>query len=218
MKKQQKAFTLIELLLVIGIIATLAGIIWAVMAPAREKARQIVCMSNLRQIGLAMRMYAEDYNGITPRKGAKLTAWQVGLPTGAAKLHRYIKSGEVFLCPSRFLDPNHVERLKLQPDYEKNPIPYGGSYIWHYLALAEPPIWPDGTPAFPPFEEVIALNPEWPIVRCESHGFFYGKTDWTRTDPDFRCLGIFLPDFSVRQFLKGEPWAKLAHERAKQGW
>ncbi len=58
----KKAFTLIELLLVISIIAILAALLFPVFGSAREKARQISCDSNLHQIGLAIDMYAQDYD------------------------------------------------------------------------------------------------------------------------------------------------------------
>lgn len=58
--KRAAAFTLIELLVVIAIIAVLAAILFPVFAQAREKSRQASCQSNLRQIGIAIRMYAQD--------------------------------------------------------------------------------------------------------------------------------------------------------------
>src|SRR5689334_11631738 len=66
MKRSTSAFTLIELLVVIAIIAILAAILFPVFAQAREKARAISCVSNLKQMGLAMVMYAQDYDEIYP--------------------------------------------------------------------------------------------------------------------------------------------------------
>ena len=60
------AFTLVELLTVIAIIAVLAAILFPVFASARAKARQTACLSNLKQVGLAVQMYAQDYDGIFP--------------------------------------------------------------------------------------------------------------------------------------------------------
>ncbi|MBC7804772.1 MAG: DUF1559 domain-containing protein [Akkermansiaceae bacterium] len=66
MRGRVSAFTLIELLVVIAIIAILAAILFPVFARAREKARQTTCLSNEKQIGLAMMQYVSDYDETLP--------------------------------------------------------------------------------------------------------------------------------------------------------
>src|SRR5207302_1979729 len=64
--RRRRAFTLIELLVVIAIIAILAAILFPVFAQAREKARQSSCLSNMKQVGTALMMYAQDYDETLP--------------------------------------------------------------------------------------------------------------------------------------------------------
>lgn len=86
----RRGFTLIELLVVIAIIAILAAILFPVFARAREKARQTSCLSNIKQIGLALMMYSEDYDERYPCTGG---AWW-------SPLMPYVKNAQVFRCPS----------------------------------------------------------------------------------------------------------------------
>lgn len=65
-RRPNAGFTLIELLVVIAIIAILAGILFPVFARARESARKISCLSNMKQIGTALIMYMGDYDGAMP--------------------------------------------------------------------------------------------------------------------------------------------------------
>ena len=95
---KKNGFTLIELLVVIAIIAILAAILFPVFAKAREKSRQAACQSNLKQIGLAIRMYAEDYDdGMPPSRDAAGSAWW---PDYISPYVQQKSISKVFICPS----------------------------------------------------------------------------------------------------------------------
>lgn len=104
-RRTHQAFTLIELLVVIAIIAIIAAILFPVFAQAREKARQMVCVSNLRQIGTAVRMYVQDYDETFPIFQAYNTAASGAAPGQPGhkgvedELAPYTKSQPLFLCP-----------------------------------------------------------------------------------------------------------------------
>jgi prepilin-type N-terminal cleavage/methylation domain-containing protein/prepilin-type processing-associated H-X9-DG protein len=98
----RKAFTLIELLVVIAIIAILAAILFPVFAQAREKARQITCASNLKQLALAVTMYLQDNNETYPQGNAWWgDNWGDGnnQANWSVVIDPYIKSVGVFGCP-----------------------------------------------------------------------------------------------------------------------
>jgi prepilin-type N-terminal cleavage/methylation domain-containing protein/prepilin-type processing-associated H-X9-DG protein len=99
MTHRRSAFTLIELLVVIAIIAILAAILFPVFAQAREKARQSACLSNMKQLGLGLTMYAQDWDETFPRwlyndraKPQPLIWYQAIKP--------YTKNEDIFTCPS----------------------------------------------------------------------------------------------------------------------
>jgi prepilin-type N-terminal cleavage/methylation domain-containing protein/prepilin-type processing-associated H-X9-DG protein len=95
MKPRNQAFTLIELLVVIAIIAILASILFPVFGRARENARRSSCQSNLKQIGLGLIQYTQDYDERLPRNDSARD-----VSTWIDNLQPYIKSDQLFICPS----------------------------------------------------------------------------------------------------------------------
>jgi len=113
MYRARRAFTLVELLVVIAIIAILAGILFPTFARARENARRIACISNMKQIGIAMTMYAHDNDGHWPSQWlgtvesdnehacAVVDNWaNTPVPNWAAAVHPYMRAYPIFTCPS----------------------------------------------------------------------------------------------------------------------
>ncbi len=126
-KRKEQGFTLIELLVVIAIIAILAAILFPVFAQAREKARQAACQSNLKQIGLAVQIYAQDYDETLPSSGSGSSGGDV---TGLLQPYTKQRFGQgIWRCPSH------------SGAYEANGWTSSYGYNWQYL-LAPGPDYP----------------------------------------------------------------------------
>lgn len=129
----RRGFTLIELLVVIAIIAILAAILFPVFAQARAKARQTACLSNLKQQGLGMMMYLNDYDETYPAA----QVWGVSsLHAGSWKVMTapYVKSISMYECPD--------SRAAMALIYDPNPSSGWAGY-WSWMDFE----WVDCNPA-----------------------------------------------------------------------
>jgi len=163
-RERQKGFTLIELLVVIAIIGILAAMVFPVFARARESARKAVCLSNVKNVALAIQMYLSDYSDVLPpemnQTGAEdyfkavagrdpdyncRRAWEAcPYMRWPVILDEYVRNREVWGCPSaRLVSGVHV----VVPDY------YPGGWLGYWQAYEGE--WPGdaGSPcagAWPP--------------------------------------------------------------------
>ena len=137
---KRRAFTLVELLVVIGIIAIVIGILLPTIAAAREGGRKVKCMSNLRQLGIAFIMYAQENDHHLPRGAPQCTSsgmspkpydwiwWNYNRDISQSAVARYIKGFQagLLVCPS---DP--LERMRNLGGWATE-----GKYVFSYAMNA----------------------------------------------------------------------------------
>ncbi len=155
MKRIKAGFTLIELLVVIAIIAILAAILFPVFQKVRENARKTACLSNLKQIGLAVTQYTQDYdeNYPTGHTGSLGQGW-------AGTIYPYVKSTDVFHCPD---DPTTKQTNGAVISY---PVSYAANLNF---TRTDP-----GNTNDPHSGQTLASlqSPAKTVMLCEVHGIF----------------------------------------------
>ena len=164
-RKENHGFTLVEMLVVIGIIGVLAGLVMPVLARARESAKRSKCIGNMRQIGCALTMYADDYDGfIYPsvyNEGWKApmgrypprSAWPFAI--GA-----YVREPGVFRCPNDSLLPTNMQFDWPGPFDPRDPSRLRVSYVYVGLHIWTGPSKPWLTDQWPRYLRRLPLPDE----------------------------------------------------------
>ncbi len=196
--KSVKPFTLIELLVAIAIIAILASLLLPVLTGAKKRAREIVCLGQLRQNGMGLLMYTDDNNQYWPWRsegaGYGINKWSWDWYSGVDNfdmhvvIEEYVPKGENYICP--FADGSWQ-------DYWPQPgsTDYGPFYRWsgyatfaNYASHTVTFVTPSGAVA--PWDEVVAQRrtdfPGRPILGDQlTYDPSRGWVNWHRGEPEF---------------------------------
>ncbi len=218
---QRRGFTLIELLVVIAIIAILAAILFPVFAKARDKARQSTCQSNLKQIGLAIQTYVQDYDGYLPISYNNTPGVIVFWP---GTISPYIHNGNgrnkgrnsVFACPADtnttiYMEVVGASNSQTLVSYAYPLIGYSPYYSYgaNYL-----PRRIDRCPSPSTMALVVDCKPGWWLFQCVEPWYTNVWDTYLRTQLDERHnggLNILFVDGHVRwdnPSTKGDAYVK----------
>lgn len=183
-------FTLIEMLVVIGIIGILASLLMPALSRAKAKANQIKCVNHLRQLALSLTMYADDYNGEYPPRRSPPYAWP-------NKLQPYFKEWQIITCPN---DRSSLARMLLARNEPKRSFLINGFNDYFFKNLPERDYrkhrnwnWPHG------MKEASIPNPSQTIV-------FGEKRSWS-----------FHVHMDIDQGRRGNDFEEIEHNRHGHG-
>ena len=186
-QRRDHGFTLIELLVVIAIIAILAAILFPVFAQARAKARQSACLSNMKQLGTGLMMYAQDHDETLPISDfignglAPLVGWRDPRAgdSWASGLYPYVKNLQIYVCPEAVDYPADKSVPWRSPDrFEDGTV----SYLMNYVTRGRP------LAAVPAPADLIFLHEgdrRWRVAHCRPRPSTPTSTKYTEINYDF---------------------------------
>ncbi len=207
----QKKFTLIELLIVVAIIGILVSLLLPSLAKSREKTKRAVCISNQRQIGIALSSYEDTYK-VLPTANANLNAgigvgstwWRTAnRPMGVAllKLTGFLDTPKVFYCPSWSFEPFNYGNIESS----------GNRGGWAKNEVLGP--WPKNNVMISyHYRDTLTNTPGYPAAKSADY-----KTSTTAISSDHwtRAVGVFWGDYTHKDayatlYLDGH--AKLVYD------
>ena len=171
----RRAFTLIELLVVIAIIALLAAILFPVFAQAREKARTATCQSNLKQLGIGILQYTQDYDEAYP------LCW-TGSFNGTSfnpienLLDPYLKSAQIWKCPSRPSTGYSGNAVTSRSDYGYHAYLFGSDFSNSASNALSTRLSSIAAPA----QELIMTDISNVIIPPSDWSLYFAAADWLR--------------------------------------
>lgn len=190
LQQRMRGFTLIELLVVIAIIAILAAILFPVFAQARESARVASCLSNMRQLGLGISMYSQDYDENLPLRRIVDPTYTEG--SWKHLVYPYVKNLQIFRCPtnpaSKVLDESGDPNW--QPPYNPNvPKMYRGYFIYQAFFKSSSPVGSASWWGGMPYSSVAFDYPANTLILGENKDEYGDYGPWMPVVPDWGPSG-----------------------------